>query len=154
MTPVTVRRLEPADRGVLEAVAPDVFDHPVDVALTIEFLADPRHHIVVAIDDGLVVGMATGVHYIHPDKPAELFINEVGVAETHRRLGIARRLLEALLDHGRTLGCRAAWVLTEPGNAAARRLYAGVDRGTVSAAVMFSYPLTHAPLAPSPDDPP
>jgi ribosomal protein S18 acetylase RimI-like enzyme len=68
--------------------------------------------------------MASAVHYVHPDKPPELWINEVGVAPTHRAQGIGRRLLEALFERGRASGCRQAWVATEPGNMAARRLYA------------------------------
>src|ERR1700758_4022411 len=122
---INVRLLEPGDAQILVRVAPDVFDNPVDSDLAAEFLADPRHHIAVAIDDGLVVGSAIAVHYVHPDKPAELWINEVGVAPSHRRRGLGRRALTALLRHGRSLGCVSAWVLTDRDNAAARALYAG-----------------------------
>lgn len=145
MSAVTIRRLEPADGAILSRVDPDVFDHAIDPSLATEFLDDPRHHIVVALAGELVVGMATGVHYVHPDKPAELFINEVGVATDYRRRGIAAALVRALLEHGRGLGCHEAWVLTEPGNAAARRLYGSIDGGTPTAAVMFSYRLTPPP---------
>jgi len=122
---IDVRLLGPGDAQILARVAPDVFDNPVDADLATEFLADPRHHIAVAIDDGLVVGFASGVHYVHPDKPAELWINEIGVAPSHRRRGLGRRALTALLRHGRSLGCVSAWVLTDRDNAAARALYAG-----------------------------
>ena len=130
-TEVIIRMLQPGDAAVLDRVAPDVFDHDVDPRWTADFFADPRHHIAVAIDAGQVVGLASGVHYLHPDKPPELFINEVGVAESHHRRGIARRLLDTLLDHGRALGCVAAWVATDRTNTAATRLYAsaGGDRG-------------------------
>src|SRR5690606_6878457 len=90
LLPVHIKTLGPTDAAVLDNLAPDVSDHPPRAGLTREFLSDPRHHIVVAIDDGAVVGMATGVHYVHPDKPAELFINEVGVATGHRRAGVGR----------------------------------------------------------------
>lgn len=122
----TVRMLGPDDAAVLHRVAPDVFDNDVDVHWTTEFLADPRHHLVVALDGGTVVGMASAVHYVHPDKPPELWVNEVGVAPTHQGQGIGRQLMEALLARGRELGCREAWVLTDYANAAARRLYASV----------------------------
>jgi aminoglycoside 6'-N-acetyltransferase I len=75
----------------------------------------------VVTDAGLSQGR---VHYVHPDKPPELWINEVGVAPTHRRLGIGRRLLDALFERGRSLGCRQAWVAIEPVKVAARRLSA------------------------------
>src|SRR5262249_41688546 len=115
---------EPGDAAVLDRVAPSVFDNPVNPRWTAEFLADTRHHLAVAIDGDLVVGMASAVHYVHPDKPPELWINEVAVAPTHRTQGIGRRLVEALFERGRALGCRQAWVATEPDNTAARRLYA------------------------------
>jgi ribosomal protein S18 acetylase RimI-like enzyme len=115
--------LGPRDAAVLENVAPFVFDNAIDARWTAEFLADPRHHIAVALVSDQVVGMATGVRYVHPDKPPELWVNEVGVAPAHRRRGIGRQLLDALLECGRSLGCRQAWVATEPSNTAARRLY-------------------------------
>lgn len=119
-----IRILGPGDGAVLERVAEDVFDEAVDTRWSAEFLADPRHHLAVAIDGGVVVGMASGVHYVHPDKPPELWINEVGVASTHHRRGIGKMLLDALFARARELGCGEAWVLTEIDNAAARGLYA------------------------------
>lgn len=121
---VTVRILGPGDAAVLDNVAPEVFDNPIDPRWTAEFLADSRHHLAVALSGGQVVGMASALHYVHPDKPPELWINEVGVAPTHHRQGIGRRLLAALFERGRERGCRAAWVGTEEDNEAARGLYA------------------------------
>src|SRR5688572_10043094 len=110
VTAVEIRVLGPGDAGVLDRVAAEVFDNPVDPQWSAEFFADARHHLAVAIDAGIVVGMASGIHYVHPDKPPELWINEVGVAEFHRFQGIGRRVVEALLAHARTLGCHEAWV--------------------------------------------
>lgn len=120
----SVRLLGSGEEDVLERVAEDVFDNPVDPRWSAEFLADARHHLAVALIGEVVVGMASAVHYLHPDKPPELWINEVGVAPAHQGQGIARALLAALFAQGRTLGCQEAWVLTEEGNIAARRLYA------------------------------
>lgn len=124
--PVAIRILGPADSAVLQNVAPDVFDNPIDARWSAEFLSDPRHHLAVAIDDGQVVGMASAVHYVHPDKQPELWVNEVGVAPTHQGRGLGKQVLAALLAHGRTVGCEEAWVLTTESNTAARRLYAAV----------------------------
>ena len=120
---IEVRILTPADHALLENIAADVFDYAVDQRLSGEFLADPRHHLAAALDGGTVVGMASAVHYVHPDKPPELWINEVGVAPTHRGVGIAPRLLRALFERGALLGCAQAWVLADESNAVARRLY-------------------------------
>lgn len=121
-----VRLLGPGEADVLEHVAEGVFDNPVDSYWSAAFLADPHHHLAVALADGVVVGMASGVHYFHPDKPPELWINEVGVSPTHQGQGLGKALLKALFAHARTLGCREAWVLTERENVVARRLYAAV----------------------------
>jgi aminoglycoside 6'-N-acetyltransferase I len=120
---IAIRLLGPGDAAVLAHVAPEVFDEPVHPDWSAQFLADPRHHLVVAIHHGQVVGMATGLHYVHPDKPPELWVNEVGVAPTHRRRGIGRALLAALFERGRALGCGEAWLGTDAANSAARALY-------------------------------
>jgi ribosomal protein S18 acetylase RimI-like enzyme len=139
---VEIRLLGPGDGAVLERVAPDVFDHPVDPRWNAQFLADPRHHLAVAVEGGVVVGMASAVHYVHPDKAPELWVNEVGVAATHRKRGIGKRLLAALFERGRELGCTAAWVLTEMENQEARALYAAAGgRETPERPVMFEFTL-------------
>lgn len=123
---IEFRILSAGDAAVLDRVADGVFDGAVQPDLAREFLGDARHHLAVALAEGIVVGFASGVHYVHPDKPAELWINEVGVAPTHLRRGLAQALLRLLFDAGRSLGCSQAWVLTDRDNIAAMRLYASV----------------------------
>lgn len=115
--------LGPQESHLLDGVVDGVFDHVVDARWAGAFFADERHHLAVALDGASIVGMASAVHYVHPDKAPELWINEVGVAESHQRRGLASALLRTLLDHGRALGCTDAWVLTEPDNLAANALY-------------------------------
>jgi ribosomal protein S18 acetylase RimI-like enzyme len=141
---VEIRLLGPEDGALLGCVADGVFDGPVDPHWAARFLADPRHHMVVALDDGRVVGMASALDYVHPDKAPQLWINEVSVAPSHQRQGIARRLLDALLAHGRTLGCTEAWLGTEEDNLAARRLYEGAG-GSAEPFVLYSFPLAPDP---------
>ena len=85
--------------------------------------------------------------YVHPDKPRpELWINEVGVAETHQRRGIGRLLLEAILENARTFDCGEAWVLTDRSNAAAMGLYvAAGGQIAPSDSVMFTFFLDRDP---------
>jgi ribosomal protein S18 acetylase RimI-like enzyme len=134
-----IRLLGPGDEATLQNIHPDVFDLPVRDGLVREFLEDPRHHLAAAIE-GRVVGFASAVHYVHPDKDPELWINEVEVAPDHRGRGLGKELLRALLVLAAELGCGEAWVLTEPDNAAAIGLYrslGGVRARTDS--VMFSF---------------
>jgi aminoglycoside 6'-N-acetyltransferase I len=139
---IEIRLLGPDDGAVLDVVDPNVFDHAIQPKLAAEFLDDPRHHLAVARHDGRVVGFASAVHYVHPDKPPELWVNEVGVSPAHQGKGLATRLLHALFDAGRAAGCRQAWVLTERSNAAAMRLYhaaGGVE--SLEETVMFEFHL-------------
>jgi len=122
----TIKILRPGDDDVLMNVAEGLFDNPIDPELTKEFLEDARHHIAVAIDDGTVVGFASGVHYVHPDKPPELWVNEVGVAPTHQRRGLGKAVLQALFEVGKSHHCTAAWVLTHRSNPEAIALYTSV----------------------------
>lgn len=105
---IDIRSLNQGDEDVLRKVASDVFDNELNENLVTEFLNDSRHHIVVAIDEDLVVGFASGVHYVHPDKPSELWINEVGVAPTHQRQGIGKKLLQEMFLKAKSLGCHQA----------------------------------------------
>lgn len=140
---VIIRILGPTDAALLDDVAADVFDHPVDPRSTADFLADSRHHLAVAVEDGHIVGMASAVHYVHPDKPPELWVNEIGVAATHRRKGLGRLLLEALFERGHSLGCGSAWVLTETSNTPARLFYAAAGgRESPEPIVMVEFDLS------------
>ena len=135
-----IKILRGGDEHILDNVADGVFDGSIDDALRSEFLRDPRHHLSVAIESGIVVGFASAVHYVHPDKPPQLWINEVGVAPSHQRKGIAKGVLSTLMSVGRELGCTEAWVLTDEGNAAARALYQSAG-GAETPHVMVSFPL-------------
>ncbi len=103
-----------------------LFDHPPRREWTVAFLSQPGHHMLIALDGAAVIGFASAVRYLHPDKPAELWINEVGVVESRQARGVGTRLMEGMLALARELGCACAWVLTDEGNEAAKRLYARV----------------------------
>lgn len=135
-----IKILRSSDQAVLDNVAPGVFDNALDPRLVAEFLGNDRHHLAVAIDRGQVIGFASGVHYVHPDKPPELWINEVGVAPSHQGRGVGKAVMRTLLQHAERLGCREAWVLTDNSNHAAMRMY--TSTGGEEAAgdqVMFTF---------------
>lgn len=121
-----IKRVTKDNAELLDNVAPEVFDHAIMPAQLAAFLNDARHLLFVALHDGAVVGMATGVEYFHPDKPPQLFINEVGVTPKMQCQGIGRRLVTALIDAGKGRGCSYAWVGTETDNEIAKACYAGV----------------------------
>ena len=137
---LTVKALSITDLATLLNVEDEVFDNPVDEKLAKEFLADPRYHLVAAIDDGVMIGFASAVHYIHPDKPPELWINEVGVAPSHQGKGVGKAIMKEMLRLGNELGCKTAWVLTEKENKVANGLYKSAG-GKTSDAVMYEFDL-------------
>jgi ribosomal protein S18 acetylase RimI-like enzyme len=121
---IEVKLLTKDDLELLASGEPDVFDDPILPAVAATFLEDPRHHIAVALDDGEIVGFASAVEYVHPDKPhPELWINEVGVAASHHRRGVGKAILKTLLDRAAKAGCTEAWVLTDRENVPACALY-------------------------------
>jgi aminoglycoside 6'-N-acetyltransferase I len=136
-----IKILRAGDEQVLTRVAPAVFDDPIDPRVAAEFLFDHRHHLAVAVDGGLVVGFVSAVLYIHPDKPRpELWINEVAVAPSHRRRGVGRALLDAVLEAARNSDCVEAWVLTDRSNDGAMRLYSSAGgQAAPNDQVMFTF---------------
>jgi aminoglycoside 6'-N-acetyltransferase I len=139
----TVKTLTSSDLPLLMNVQEGIFDNPVDEKSAREFLADQRHHIVVALFEDTIIGFASAVHYVHPDKPTELWINEVGVAPAHQNKGVGKAIMKELLQLGQSLGCVNAWVLTDRSNTPANSLYksAGGDADPGDT-VMYEFDLT------------
>ena len=124
---VELKRLSPGDLHVLDNVADDVFDESIRPDRLRRYLAEPGHLMIVAVDDGVVVAQCAAVVHYHPDKVTELYIDEMGTATSHLRRGIARRLMAAMFDWGRELGCKESWLGTETDNVAANALYRGMN---------------------------
>jgi ribosomal protein S18 acetylase RimI-like enzyme len=137
---IEIRRLGPGDASLLDRVAADVFDHPINKKRLAVYLREPDHILLVAICDGEVVGQARGMIHLHPDAPDELYIDNLGVAPAFQRQGVGTKLMKALLKAGKEQGCEEAWVGTETDNEAARKLYEALgDNGAIS--VFFTYKL-------------
>lgn len=136
---VDILRIGPGDAQVLEQVAEDVFDDDIDAAKLAAYLAAPGHMMILAVSDGVVVGQTRGMIQYHPDKPTELYIDNLGVTPARQRERIASRLLDELTAWGLEHGCEGTWVATEVDNEPARALYAlrGADPDTC---VAYFYP--------------
>jgi len=138
---VWVRRASPGDeREVARFEA--AFDDDVLPDETRRFLVDERHHLLLGYVDDHPAGFASAVEVFHPDKRAELFLNEIGVVDDARRRGVARALIEELKRLGEERGCGVMWVLTDEDNEAAMALYRSTG-GHVDETphVMFEYDL-------------
>jgi ribosomal protein S18 acetylase RimI-like enzyme len=116
-------RIERATGADALAAAAPLFDRELDPDAVVRFLADERHHLLLALDDGEAVGFVSGVEMTHPDKGNEMFLYELSVAEAARNRGVRRSLVAALAELARDCGCYGMWVLTDDGNPAALRAY-------------------------------
>ncbi|WMT86931.1 GNAT family N-acetyltransferase [Pelagibacterium sp. 26DY04] len=128
---ILVRVIGEADLDLLLSADTSVFDEPVKPDLAKAYLAHPDYLIALATDGDKVVGMATGLFYFHPDKHPEFYVNEVGVAESHQRRGIGKKLMAVLLDAAAARGVTYGWVATETDNLPARSLYEAIGGKSV-----------------------
>lgn len=97
---------------------------------------------------GETIGFVSGVEMPHPDKHAEMFVNELGVGLAWRRRGVARSLLSALGDIARLRGCAGLWTATEPVNEAALATYRSLGADADRIAVMIDIDPPFAPPSP------
>ena len=136
---VELVRINAGNTSLLGAVADEVFDEPIVAARVAAYLANPDNLLIVAIKEAVAVGMVMGVVHRHPDKPNELYIDEVGVTPGLRRQGVARALMDAMIEWGEQLACEDAWLGTEIDNEAARALYRRYTKG--EAIMLFEWEL-------------
>ncbi|MFN3854061.1 MAG: GNAT family N-acetyltransferase [Phreatobacter sp.] len=108
---------------------PEAFDGPVVPKRLAACLASPGPLMILARDGGGVAGQGAAIIHRHPDRPDELSSDNLGVMPELQRLGIGRRLMEAILAAGRQRGCAGAWVATETDNAPAARARSGAGAG-------------------------
>jgi len=121
---IAIQRVRPSDADMFRQIAADVFDKPISPDHLHAYLAETSHRMVLAILDHQVIGQAAAVLHHHPDKPTELYIDEVGVTPKYRQQGVAQSMLAELIAWGRELGCVSAWLGTEIDNDSAKGLYA------------------------------
>ncbi|WP_326551757.1 GNAT family N-acetyltransferase [Micromonospora sp. NBC_01813] len=137
-----IRRITRVDEVL---AAGQLFDERPSRPATERFVADERHHLLIAyLDDGTPAGMITGVEMTHPDKGTEMFLYELGVDDAYQGRGIGRALVAALAELARGRGCFGMWVITDGDNAAAlatyRRAGGASEDGQVVLAWTFDEP--------------
>lgn len=120
---ITTHWIDQSNCDLLNKVAPGVFDHDIDPARLRKYLANPANWMVLALHCELVVGMCMSVVHDHPDKPTELFLDEIGTGDDWRRQGIARTLMNKVFERADAEHIEEVWLGTEPDNDAANGLY-------------------------------
>ena len=87
--------------------------------------ADPRNELIVAADDGAVVGTAqlTFTPGLSRGGAERMTIEAVRVRADQRGRGVGRQLIRWTLDRGRERGCRVAQLTTDARRTDAQRFY-------------------------------
>jgi RimJ/RimL family protein N-acetyltransferase len=133
---IAIRPAEPADAADLVALASEVGREPGDYLLTTDtwrsvsderrYLRAVRRHadaaVFVALDGDEIVGRLSVARDPHP---ASAHVADIGliVAESHRRRGIGRLLLDTAVAWARGSGIRKLELHVFPWNGPAIRLY-------------------------------
>jgi ribosomal protein S18 acetylase RimI-like enzyme len=88
------------------------------------FLSDPNCILLVAEVDGKPAGQITG-YILHrwDSKPPMLFLYSIDVIQSHRREGVARKMIRAFQRIGKDAGCGGSFVVTNESNTPAMQLY-------------------------------
>jgi ribosomal protein S18 acetylase RimI-like enzyme len=139
MNPITIRNLGPEDAQILERGRDGIFDNPVDPVRAWGFLATRVNEIVVALDQGEVIGFASGTVLMHPDQQTKFFVTGVGVHEDYRRQGVGTRLLGRNSDLARDRGCENIWTVADGENAEVRSFYEAIGGSESGANVAFKW---------------
>ena len=134
---IETRWIDARNANMLDRVAPGVFDHAIDPQRLAIYLANPCNWLCVALHEGQVVGMCMCVVHHHPDKPTELFLDEIGTGDDWRRQGIAKRLMQMVFDRADAEGLDEIWLGTEPDNWPARGLYEGTGAKSEPAVIYY-----------------
>src|SRR5215203_550557 len=93
-----------------------------------KLLERPDFHVVVAIDNGVVIGGLTAYELLkYKSETTEMFLYEINVAATHRRKGVASALIEFLKETCAEKNIKSMFVLAEADNLPAVRLYEKSD---------------------------
>ena len=143
--PPGVSRIERATSAAHLDAAQHLLDGPAQVASAARFLADDRHHLLLARGSAdQVLGFISGVETTHPDKGTEMFLYELGVAEPAWRRGIGTALVEALARLARQRGCYGMWVAVDQDNQAALATYrrAGAQHEDPAVVFVWDFPTT------------
>ncbi|WP_336986933.1 GNAT family N-acetyltransferase [Altererythrobacter aquiaggeris] len=135
---LSVKRLTASE--IAEVLAnSDLFDEPPVYECTAEFLQSSERFLWIAYRGATACGFLSASIYRHPDKPRELFIHEMGVAENARRTGVGTALIGAARQAARVANCANLWVLAETGDSRADAFYSSIGCGRRSDARMFTW---------------
>lgn len=132
---IEIVQLDESNMDILNKLDEDIFDEKIVPHRLAAVLNEHNHIMLAAVVDGVVMGQVLAMIHRHPDKPTELYIDDLAVSEQVQRRGIATRLLEELFTIGKKRGCEEVWVAAEPDNEPAKNFYRSLNLSTRRAVV-------------------
>ncbi len=119
---MNVRRLEPGDELVVEALA--TRGPPARAA---KLLADDNTIFVVAFEGDDPIGLVLAYDLVRRHgEPSKVFVYEVDVLPVHHRRGVGTAMFGELARVARERGVAHGWVLTDRDNVSAMEFYRSV----------------------------
>jgi ribosomal protein S18 acetylase RimI-like enzyme len=98
---------------------------PLDEVALAEFLADPRHYLLLAIEEQKVVGSLYGYALRQPyRRESQFFVYAIDVRPVYRNRGIGTALVDRFIAEARQAGAGEIWLLTNETNRSAMAMYA------------------------------
>lgn len=137
--PVEIVQLTENNIGLLNQLDEDIFDESVNAERLEAVVREDNHILLVALLEGRVIGQVLAMIHRHPDKPTELYIDDLAVSESVQRRGIATHLLQTLFALGLERGCEEVWVATEPENEPAKKFYGSLELAMREAVVFEGF---------------
>jgi aminoglycoside 3-N-acetyltransferase I len=148
--PIEIRRLTPADVASLEALTTllgEAFDQveiytgrrPGRAYLRSVLAVDTFIALVAIVDDAIVGGLVAYELKKFERACSEVYLYDLAVAESHRRRGIAERLIGSLEEVAAACGAYVIFVQAEPDDAPAVALYSKL--GTREEVLHFDIPV-------------
>ena len=136
-----IRRLSLQEAGLAEEVVQRFKGSSRSAGSLKAFLGNPANYLLVAEVGGEVGGFLIAYRLERADREAsQMFVYEVGVAETCQDQGLATALVNEITALARAEGMFEAFVLTSRGNEPARRLYTRTGgRVEDGSAMLFVY---------------
>ena len=138
---IEIVQVNEGNAGLLDNLDEDLFNGKINSERLVSYLHERSHVMLLAINEGLVIGQVMAVVHKHPDKPAELYIDDLAVSERFQRRNIATQMVRRLFAIGMERGCEEIWVGAESNNTSAKKFYRSLGL-SASTAYIFDGNLT------------
>lgn len=128
----TTSHVELARQAIAEiTLATSHYGLPLDPDALTEFLANPEHYLLLAIETEKVVGSLYGYALRHPHRrEPQFFLYGIDVRPEYRNRQIGSALVNQFIAEAKRTNAFEVWVLTNASNSAAMAMYShcGLER--------------------------